>query len=90
MLGLPAEPPARPPSTTAPRRLVHAGRPDPCVASHADRRHVPVSRRTGVSHYYGVGAYRRPFDDARRASVRFAAECLAFSNVPEPRPSISC
>lgn len=60
----------------------HAGVPyfrsSPCEGA------LPFHVGTGISHYYGVGAYRRPVSDAKHAGVKFTTECLGFSHVPEP------
>jgi beta-mannosidase len=83
MLGLPKETYEGPLTEVELPALVSRQRPD-CVyvPNSPFGGAMPFSPNAGVTHYYGVGAYCRPLDDARRANVRFAAESLAFANVP--------
>ncbi len=97
MLGLPPALRAQPWFTERLPAIVAAERPDVPYVPHSpgdtslpgsgdssqNANTWPFSTRTGITHYYGVGAYQRSLDDVRRAQVRFAAECLAFANVPD-------
>jgi beta-mannosidase len=55
----------------------------PYIAASPMGEGLPFHLNSGVSHYYGVGAYLRPVSEVRRAGVRFASECLGLANIPE-------
>ncbi len=45
---------------------------------------MPFHTATGITHYYGIGAYLRSMRELRQADVKFTTECLGFANLPEP------
>lgn len=56
----------------------------PSAPCGADR---PMLAAQGVSNWFAVGAYRRPFGAIRSAGVRFASECLALANIGDDSPA---
>ena len=67
--------------------------PGLCAARHPGTIYVPSSpsggdlpfhTNSGVTHYYGIGAYLRSLRELRQADVKFTSECLGFANLPEP------
>jgi len=85
MLGLPRESWTSPLFDTLLRGVAEKLRGDvPYVTSTPTGGALPFQPNIGLTHYYGVGAYLRPLEDARRADVKFTPECLGFANIPEP------
>jgi beta-mannosidase len=85
MFGLPPERAASPLYDALLPALSAQHRPDvPFVRNSPSGGPLPFVINEGVGHYYGVGAYRRSIEDARRANARFITECLGFANLPQP------
>ncbi len=83
MLGLPAEVWSNEFFSTQLAELCRDYHPEaPYIASTPSGGDLPFHTDAGVTHYYGVGAYRLPVSDVRQHDVKFTSECLGFSNIP--------
>jgi beta-mannosidase len=84
MMGLPADRRVVPViEQTIPSVVDHVVPRTPYVVSSPSGGDLPTHSGQGIAHWFGVGGYRRPITDVRRAAVRFAGECLAFATPPE-------
>ena len=68
---------------TVPALMRSAGCDLPYFPSSPCEGALPFHNASGIAHYFGVGAYQQPLSDLQRSRVKFATECLAFSNVPD-------
>jgi beta-mannosidase len=55
----------------------------PYVTSSPTGGDLPFQADAGDCHYWGVGSYLRPADDARRSGIRFMSEGMGFAIPPE-------
>ena len=84
MMGLPREAWSHPFTTeTLPARAAALLPGVPVVPNTPTGGALPFSTGEGLTHYYGVGAYKRPLTDIRRSNLRFTPECLGFSSLPD-------
>lgn len=67
---------------TIPRILKESNVTTPYFFSSPSEGALPFHNSTGPAHYFGVGAYKQGFSDLAKSNVKFATECLAFSNMP--------
>lgn len=54
----------------------------PYVTSTPTEGGLPFHTDSGLTHYYGVGAYLRTVSEVVRHNVKFTPECLGFANMP--------
>jgi beta-mannosidase len=65
-----------------PKLLKDASVDSPYFPSSPCEGPLPFHNASGISHFFGVGAYKQRLDKLADADVKFASECLALSHIP--------